>query len=287
MTKTQQDRLREAKEKKNRNLSKQNQIIERRKTIKRADKWDKNVTVLIQIGEKQKKEVYIDHKNEIKKRFKKMKNRKILFGTILLLFALIGICSIPNVSADTVKIPPLSYVYYRTNTLEYRDEINLYVSSSGTINIYIMDAEGFSKFQDSLGIVFEYWKRWKDATYVDYIFSIPENGIYYVVLLNKNLLFSRTANVQITVDYYYEPSVEPDNYLLGLLVVFITVVIFGVAIALVVRNYKRKNLREDIKLEKVSKTQEKQIPKITYCRECGTEIADESKMFCPMCGKEQ
>ena len=41
MTKTQQDRLREAKEKKNRNLSKQNQIIERRKTIKRADKWDK------------------------------------------------------------------------------------------------------------------------------------------------------------------------------------------------------------------------------------------------------
>ena len=41
MTKTQRDRLREAKEKKMRNLSKQNQIIERRKTIKRADNWDK------------------------------------------------------------------------------------------------------------------------------------------------------------------------------------------------------------------------------------------------------
>ena len=67
-----------------------------------------------------------------------MKNKKMLFGAMLLLFVLTGVCSISNVSADTVNIPPLSYVYYRTNTLEYRDEVNLYVSSSGTINVYII-----------------------------------------------------------------------------------------------------------------------------------------------------
>ncbi len=42
-----------------------------------------------------------------------MKNKKIVFGTIVLLFTLIGICSISNVSAaDTIEIPPLSYAYY-------------------------------------------------------------------------------------------------------------------------------------------------------------------------------
>jgi len=36
---------------------------------------------------------------------KKMKNKKILFGTIVILFAISGICSIPNVSsAETIEM---------------------------------------------------------------------------------------------------------------------------------------------------------------------------------------
>ena len=42
-----------------------------------------------------------------------MKNKKMLFGIIVLLFAITGICNIPSVySAETIEIPPLSYVSY-------------------------------------------------------------------------------------------------------------------------------------------------------------------------------
>ena len=72
---------------------------------------------------------------------KKIKNKGILLGVIL--FTIIGIYNISNVSASEVEIPSGSYLYYRTNTLEYRDELILYISSDGLINVYIMNAEQF------------------------------------------------------------------------------------------------------------------------------------------------
>ena len=178
-----------------------------------------------------------------------MKNKKIVFG-IILLFAITGICNIQSVSADTVTIHHSSYVYYHTSTLEYRDEINLYVSSSGDINIYIMNAGQFSKLQDSLGLIWEYEKRWKDTTYVDYTFFIPENGMYYIVLYNKNLIFKRTAEVQITINYYSEPfddviDESGINYFWILLfyVVFpIVAIVLVIAIPIIlIRRHKRKS----------------------------------------------
>lgn len=41
----------------------------------------------------------------------------------------------------------------------------------------------------------------------------------------------------------------------------------------------KKDIKEDIEPES--------IPIKIYCSECSTEILDKSKMFCPMCGKEQ
>lgn len=36
----------------------------------------------------------------------------------------------------------------------------------------------------------------------------------------------------------------------------------------------------------IPKIQKKELPEVGYCPECGVEILDESKMFCPMCGKK-
>jgi len=180
-----------------------------------------------------------------------MKNKKMIFGAIILLFAISGIYSIQNVVADTITIHSSSYVYYQTSSLEYRDEINLYVSSSGDINIYIMNAEQFSTLQDSLGLIWNYYIRWKDTTYVDYIFLIPENGIYYIILYNKNLLFKRTAEVEITIDYYYEPVEIADsgiNYfwvLLFYIVIPIVAIVLVIAVPIIlIRRHKRKRLNE-------------------------------------------
>ena len=124
--------------------------------------------------------------------------------------------------------------------------------------ILFMNAEQFSKLQDSLGVIWEYEKRWKDTTYVDYTLFIPENGIYYVVLYNKNLLFKRTVDVQITIDYYYD-SYDPDPYnkptenifwsLLFYVVIPIVVIVLVIAIPIIlVRRYKRKSPKEPIML---------------------------------------
>ncbi len=223
-----------------------------------------------------------------------MKNRKMVFGTILLLFVLTGICSIQNVVADSwtdVEISHSSYVYVGTYTLEYKDELNLYVSSSGDINVYIMDANQFSILQDSLGTVWEYHMRWKDITYLDYTFIIQQDGAYYVVLYNKNLIYKRIVDFSINIDYYYEPidPVDPidtptENYLWNLLL-FIVIPIVAIILVIVVpiiiiKRHKKKTPKEIVII------QEKEIPIKIYCSECGTEILDKTRKFCSKCGTE-
>jgi len=212
-----------------------------------------------------------------------MKNKKTIFGTILLLFAITGICNIPNVSADSwndVEIHHSSYIYV-SYTLEYKDELNLYVSSSGTINVYIMDANQFSTLQNSGGLIWEYHVRWKDVTYLDIRFIVQENNVYYVVLYNKNLIFKRTVDFSITIDYYYEPDpyVEPtpENFFLGwLLFIIFPIIVIAVIVAVVVRKRKRKITEEVIEPERT--------PIKTYCSKCGTEILGELREFCFNCG---
>ena len=70
-----------------------------------------------------------------------MKNKKMIFGIIAFLFAITGICSIQNVSADTSNLPPLTYVYYYTSTLEYRDTLWITVDSNDAVNVYVMNDE--------------------------------------------------------------------------------------------------------------------------------------------------
>jgi len=218
-----------------------------------------------------------------------MKNKKILFGSIILLFAITGISSIPNVSsAETIEIPPLSYIYYSMGYLEYRDEIvinriEVIGGALDTINVYIMNTEQINTLLDSGGTIWIYLRRWQNTQYMSgWSIDITEDGYYYVVLYNKDLLSGRTVYVDIGVRYY-TPPVKSDNFTLGWLVFIISVMIIGGIIAIpivLVRRRKRKVLIEDIKPE----VQEKQNPKTIYCTECGAEILDKSRKFCTVCG---
>ena len=220
-----------------------------------------------------------------------MKNKKMVIGTILLLFTINGLCNIINVFADSwndIEISPSSYMYVNPYTLEYKDELKLSVSSTGTINIYIMNAEQFSTLQNSGGLVWEYCMRWKDTTYLTYTFLIQEDGVYYVVLYNKNLVYERIVDLQINIDYYYEPYDPPDlsdRYLLERLfwwslIIFVPIGIVVIVAVVLVKKHKRKAPKE------VAIVQERVTPKdMLYCHECGALISDKRK-FCSNCGTE-
>ena len=232
-------------------------------------------------------------KTNLKKVKKKnMKNKKMVIGTILLLFTINGLCNIINVFADSwndIEISPSSYMYVNPYTLEYKDELKLSVSSTGTINIYIMNAEQFSTLQNSGGLIWEYCMRWKDTTYLTYTFLVQEDGVYYVVLYNKNLLYERIVDMQITIDYYHEPIDPFDPYdetmentfwklLINIVIPIVAIVLVITVPIIIIKIYKKRT-------EEVVVIQKKEIPKI-YCPECGIEILDITKEYCSKCGSK-
>lgn len=220
-----------------------------------------------------------------------MKNKKIACGTMLLLFVISGICSITNVSAGEIELSPLSYSY-TSYTLEYRDELKLSICSSGIINTYIMNEKQFDVLTDSGGLTWNYIIRWKDMTYLEYTYAIPADGVYYVVLYNKDIFYGRTVDVQITIDYYYEP-IDPYNpyepsqidyfwVLLFFVVIPIVAIVLVITVPIIlIRRHKKKTPKE------VAIVQERTTPKgMLYCNECGALISNKRK-FCSNCGTEK
>ena len=205
-----------------------------------------------------------------------MKNRKVIFGMILLLFAISGLCNVINVSAEEIEMPPTSY-YAQGFDVVYQDELEIYVSSSGVINTYIMTEEQYGVLKDSGGLTWNYLKRWKDMTYLDYTYTIPADGIYYVIVYNKDLFSERIVNIEITVDYL---SIIDDSYIMRnvLFFIIIPIAIIGVVIIGYII-FKKKTPKEPI-------IQIKEIPKITYCLECGIKVTDITKDYCSNCGSK-
>lgn len=219
-----------------------------------------------------------------------MKNKKMLFGTALLLFVLIGICNVTNVSADQIEIPPTSW-FSQGFDVDCKDELEIFVSSSKAINIYVMNQEQLDTLIDSGGLTWNYIKRWKDMTYLEYTYVIQIDGVYHVVIYNKNLIYSRIVDYQITVNYYYEPyePYEPDNdhinwnLINNMIFIAIPIVLIGIAIIVVVvlvKKHKRKALKE------VAIVQERATPKdMLYCNECGAVVLGKRE-YCSNCGTE-
>jgi hypothetical protein len=211
-----------------------------------------------------------------------MKNKKMIIGTMLLLFAISGICNVINVSAEEVDLPSSSY-YVQGYDVDYRDKLEISISSSGTINTYIMNDEQLNTLTDSGGLTWNYLMRWKDMTYLEYVYTIPADGMYYVVIYNKNLISTRIVDIQADIDYYHESYDLSDRYFLErlfwwLLIIFVPIGITIIVAIVLVKKHKRKAPKE------VAIVQERATPKgMLYCNECGAVVSDRKK-FCSNCG---
>lgn len=201
-----------------------------------------------------------------------MKNKKMVFGTMLLLFVLIGICNIINVSADEIEMPPSSYYAKRFN-VSSQDTLEIYISSSGVINVYVMDENQYNASKDS-GSIRGYYVKWEYTTYLDTTYIIRTGGVYYVVLYNEDIVYERTVDLRITVDYYTNINVSIFFFVV-LPIAVIIVIIIGIIIFKLPRRIPKKKVI----------IQKEEIPKIIYCPECGTKI-DKEKRYCSMCGSK-
>ena len=210
-----------------------------------------------------------------------MKNKKMIFGIVIFSFVIEGICSIQNASAVEVEMRPLSYVYIPTKHLEPEDWIWIDIDSNGIINVYIMNDEQLDDLIDSGGLVWNYYKRWRDITQIHESYTITtEDGYFYLVLYNKDILYGRIVNVDIS--HHWASSVYKPDPTLGIIVTIIgclTAVIVMITIILLIRRHKRKTLKEVITIQE-------ETPKVIYCRECGAEILDLTKNYCSECGSK-
>ena len=90
------------------------------------------------------------------------------------------------------------------------------IDSDGNINVYIMNDE---QWDEAGGLVWEYLIRWKDIEYLSGLtFDITVDDDYYIVFYNKNLLFSRTIQVDVSIEYKSITITSPtstDTFLTG------------------------------------------------------------------------
>ncbi len=128
-----------------------------------------------------------------------MKSKKIIFG-IISLFIVLGFCSISYAFTDELKLSSSSYAGYDLGYLNDGDIIKINeIDSDGDINVYIMNDE---QWDEAGGLVWEYLIRWKDVEYLSGLtFDITVDNDYYIVFYNKNLLFSRTIQVDVSIEY--------------------------------------------------------------------------------------
>ena len=321
-----------------------------------------------------------------------MKNKKIVFGIVILLFVITGIYNISYAFTDELYLSSSSYGGYNLGYLSNGDIIKINeIDSSGTINVYIMNDEQYSILVSSGGLTWTYLMRWKDVTYLSGLtFDITTNNDYYIILYNKNVLFSRTIQVDVSIEYksitiispintdtflsgynyiawistgnidyvkidlyrngvyletlslqtinnggyswyiYDDEYIDGSNYQIRILdyndnsiydyseyftiesevvimpgqtmtnmmlsimslLIPIIIIVLVITIAGVLIYRRRKRIREDfipitreipVKEEPV-KSQERELPRITYCSSCGAEILDKTGDFCSKCG---
>jgi len=204
-----------------------------------------------------------------------MKNKKMAIGIMLLLFAISGLCNIVSVSAEEFELPPLSYSAFGLDLVR-NDKLEIDVDSSGTVNVYIMDYVDYADLVSSGGLIWHYIKRWQDITYLEYTFTLDiyADGLYYVVIYNKNVFFGRTLEVNIRRIPYFD--IIP---VIAILMILAGVIIGSVVIVISVKKHKKKREAE-IQVQEVIKS------KSFYCSNCGAENIDITSDYCSKCGSK-
>ena len=205
-----------------------------------------------------------------------MKNKKMVCGTILLLFAMSGICNIISVSAEEFYLIPLGYVSWGLD-VEHNDKIDIYVDSSGTVDVYIMLEWQYKESVDSGGMYWKHLKRWQDTTHVGYIFDFGDmfpEGLVYIVVYNKDIFFGRTIDFDVKRIPYFD--ITP----IIVLIIGISVVVAGIVLPILLKKRSKRKKRE------AGTIQNQENAKSFYCPKCGYTNIDSTSEYCSNCGSK-
>jgi len=205
-----------------------------------------------------------------------MKNKKMIVGTTLLLFAISGICNVINVSAEEVYLPPHYYIGYEFD-VKYNAQLKINIDSSGRIDVYIMNEHQAAELDSSGGLIHLSLSKWRDITSLDTIYTIPEDGIYVVVLYND---YPYSRNVEFNIEVILYPNFIP--ILIGMLA------IGAISVALIIiLTVSRKKKKRKVKTQQLQPPPQEVIKsKSFYCSNCGVESTAITGDYCSKCGSK-
>ncbi len=131
-----------------------------------------------------------------------MKNKKMAIGTMLLLFAISGICNMSTISNAWIGVfylDPSHYKYYDLGYLHEGSIIHINeISADKIITAYIMNDEDFDEIG---GFTWDYIIRWQDKTLIsNYHYYITTYDKYYIVIRNVDIFDGRSGSVNIDVE---------------------------------------------------------------------------------------
>ena len=213
-----------------------------------------------------------------------MRSKRMVFGIVIFLFAITGICSVQNVSGIenpdyTRTIPPGAYFklgIYMNEGDKLKIEYEVISGANKDVDFYIQNSDEY--------IVKDYGRViGHGLTY----FTAPYNDDFGVIFSNTfSIITSKVIEIRIDIERYY-PTDQKDwtffYWFFAITIPIISVVIISVVIIVIVlKKHKRKTPKEVIVI------QERIVPKIMiiYCRECGAEILDKVGGFCSRCGSK-
>ncbi|KKK73035.1 hypothetical protein LCGC14_2897920, partial [marine sediment metagenome] len=137
--------------------------------------------------------------NKFNKKEEKMRNKKTIFGTIIFLFAIIGICNTLNVVAldnpqYTETISPGAKLYFNFDLNEgdkLRIDFEVIVGGQKDIKFYILD---------SAGITVEYYGLYIQGTFY---FVAPYEDTFRIYFSNTHSIFtSKTIEISFNIVEY-------------------------------------------------------------------------------------
>lgn len=198
----------------------------------------------------------------------------------------------PSDSINTDVVIDASIDEYIPKTITITNPTSVDKFSSGNVYITWTSTGSFDYVRIEL---------YKNGVFLKTISSTTYNdGSYdwYIYIYDD---YTDSSYYQIKITDYYDDSIydysnyfsieieseEPDPYkqsqlfLISLFWIILILTGIGLFVAgILVRKHKRKSPKEVIII------QEKEVPKITYCHECGTVISDKTKIFCSNCGSK-
>lgn len=217
---------------------------------------------------------------------------------ILVLFSLFLLIGISSVRADQQTLSPNQY-WGLGKYMHFGDELNFQLSSSRGINVYIVNSYQLSKYQsDPQDTAFAYYKEWIGVLSLTNSFITPEDGTYYVLMINPSDSQSTSVSISANIDYYSPPEPpEPETeyiyvdvisydytgwgFLIGYGIVSLIVFVFLVR-KLKLTNNKLREMSQPMLIP-----QSLPLPNdFTYCRQCGQKIGKDIQ-FCSSCGAKQ